>query len=163
MRPCIEHKADLEPCHSGGYIAIWGTVLRVHGNTPAEAMLNFDLKWGELELPQPPAHSKWLFLGLSPTEARMLDFIMRAGKEGIHRERLLAMLYSGSEKDWPQDRILDIFAIRIRKKLKAVGSNIEIQAVKGFGWRAFEPGQDLALPPEFMALLRKRREARLAA
>lgn len=111
---------------------------------------------------RPADHSKWLLLGLSPTEARMLDFIMKAGKAGIHRERLMAMLYSGSGKDWPQDRILDVFAIRIRKKLKAAGSDIEIRSIRGFGWRAFEPSQDFTLPPGFMVLLRKRRKARIA-
>ena len=47
MRPCIEFNARLEVCHSGGWLAMFGDKFWVHGDTPAEAMDNFDKAWVE--------------------------------------------------------------------------------------------------------------------
>lgn len=161
MRACIEFHAELEPVFPNRWLARWGDAFQApSGATPAEAMDNFDIAWGEAQIQKVPDHSKWLELGLTGKQAHLLDLIVKAGPSGLHRERAMAGLYSASEKDWPQARTLDVFICKIRKTLKAANYPMTIDPISGFGWRAVETAQEITLPTEFMAILRKQRHPR---
>lgn len=72
-------------------------------------------------------------LRLTKQEARLLHHLdLRDGKAAT-KEALMAALYHAEPGDWPEDKIIDVFVCKLRKKL--VGTPYSIETVWGIGYR----------------------------
>lgn len=78
--------------------------------------------------------------GLTATEARLFGCLLAA--ELVTREAFMAALYRDLRKDPPEEKIIDVFVCKIRRKLKPFGIEIATR------W-----GQGHALTPEAKALV----------
>ena len=70
---------------------------------------------------------------LSPTEFDFLAFLMERGDTAVSREELLDTLW---KVNWQADtRVADDLVKRLRKKLRARNSSLQIETVWGYGFR----------------------------
>jgi len=83
----------------------------------------------------PGAVDQYCQLGLTPKEGRILDVLKRAGNRGVSRDGLMAAVYGAEAGDWPQDKIIDVFLVRIRRKIADQPFHIENVFGRGFRFR----------------------------
>ena len=70
---------------------------------------------------------------LTPSEYAFLAFLMKRGGAAVSREELLEALW---KVEWQADtRVADDLVKRLRKKLRARNSPVQIETVWGFGFR----------------------------
>ena len=72
--------------------------------------------------------------GLSPLETKLFSILKHAGPRGLAKERLMALCYASSLKDWPDYKTLDVRICSIRKKLLTANAPDWIQTIPGLGW-----------------------------
>ena len=71
---------------------------------------------------------------LTTTEERFLCAIRAVGPNILHRERGLLALY-GMWDDMPDQKIIDVWLSKLRKKLREAQAQITIETIWGRGWR----------------------------
>lgn len=74
---------------------------------------------------------------LTPSEEGVLLVLYGAKTRVVHRERMLIGLY-GILADAPDQKTLDVFVCKIRRKLMEAQARISIETVWGRGWRLTE-------------------------
>ena len=72
-------------------------------------------------------------LGLTMTEFALLRCLLAAGGQAVSRDELLKDVW-GIDAE-VETRVTDECVRRVRHKLKAAGSTVQIKAVWGFGYR----------------------------
>lgn len=72
--------------------------------------------------------------GLTRQQTTVLRVLLR--NETPRKSTFMAALYSGSWKEYPDEKIVDIFIHQLRKRLKV--HNIKIETVWGVGYRMSE-------------------------
>ena len=77
-------------------------------------------------------------LGLTMTEFALLRCLLAAGGQAVSRDELLKDVW-GIDAE-VETRVTDECVRRVRHKLKAAGSAVQIKAVWGFGYRLQEAG-----------------------
>lgn len=82
----------------------------------AEALISFPRSWR-----------------LTEKEARFVSALMRSKTGAMSKEALMTALY-GLEPD-VEEKIIDVWACKLRKKLKTLGVAVEIETVWGQGYR----------------------------
>ena len=83
-------------------------------------------------IPQAFVPPEWHLSG----RERDLLLALRGGSPNVvHRERLLTALYGVLEQDMPDQKILDVFVCKLRRKLTVAESGVTIETVWGRGWR----------------------------
>lgn len=82
----------------------------------AEALVSFPRSWRLTEM-----------------EARFVSVLMRSKTGAMSKEALMTALY-GLEPD-VEDKVIDVWACKLRKKFKALGVAVEIETVWGQGYR----------------------------
>lgn len=85
---------------------------------------------------------------LTGKERAILAALMKAGNRGMSKDGLLANAYSGiPDNSWPEQKIIDVFVCKLRKKFFLAKLPNPIQTVYGAGYRIckHEPGTDYAL------------------
>ncbi|BAU91210.1 hypothetical protein MPPM_2605 [Methylorubrum populi] len=71
---------------------------------------------------------------LTTSEQRMMR-ALRASAPGIlHKERAMIAMY-GTWEDAPEQKIVDVFICKIRRKLMEAQTRIHIETIWGRGWR----------------------------
>lgn len=70
---------------------------------------------------------------LTPTEARLLHFMMQHFDEAISRERLLKDVWDFSSE--VESRVCDETNRRLRRKLNEAGADVALQTVWGYGFK----------------------------
>ncbi|HVJ44642.1 MAG TPA: helix-turn-helix domain-containing protein [Dongiaceae bacterium] len=71
-----------------------------------------------------------LALGLTKHEGQLLGLLVK--RQAVMREMAMAVMYGDAARQPQDDRILDVYIARIRKKLDQFG--IEIKTMWGSGW-----------------------------
>ncbi|MGX7708008.1 winged helix-turn-helix domain-containing protein [Methylobacterium sp. Gmos1] len=74
---------------------------------------------------------------LTPHEEAVLLVLYGAKTRVVHRERMLIGVY-GILADAPEQKILDVFVCKVRRKLMEAQTRISIDTVWGRGWRLNE-------------------------
>lgn len=75
---------------------------------------------------------------IPPKAALLLDMLQSAGHNGIGNERILASMYSGGNKAWPQRNIIKVWICHIRTALKRDNAPFHIETIWGWGYRIVE-------------------------
>lgn len=81
-----------------------------------------------------PVVTNWLIYGLTPTESRFMDCLASKPGRVFSRDALMNALYF-DKVETPAEKILDIFATKIRAKLKKSDAPCWIETIWGTGWR----------------------------
>jgi two-component system response regulator MprA len=117
-----------KPFHFAELVARLRAALRRAGSNPAEIVHDLRL--------DPVSHEMSTdgdAIGLTPTEFRLLARLVAEQGSVVRRHQLLAT-------GWPDgatvaDNTLDQYATRLRRKLREVGSNLELETARGIGYR----------------------------
>lgn len=98
------------------------------------------LRYGNSLVAASEALLQWNDIGLTPTEGGYLMALKKAGPRGMEKSGLLSVMYA-SEPDvsWPEIKIIDVWASKIRKKFYLAGMTNPIRTVWGRGYRFEEP------------------------
>ena len=68
--------------------------------------------------------AEWRAMGLTGQERRFLAALERAGPAGATKERIFSVMYSDRPcADWPEIKIIDVWASKVRPKLEAANAN----------------------------------------
>lgn len=70
---------------------------------------------------------------LRPKEAELLSILRKVGPSGLHNDRIMAIMYSGSLKEPPHPNIIKVWVSHIRKALKAHNAPFHIETIWGWG------------------------------
>ncbi|THG34765.1 response regulator transcription factor [Adlercreutzia caecimuris] len=73
-------------------------------------------------------------LSVTPTEAALLAFLLRRAEKSVAKEELLREIWGYREV--VETRATEIAARRLRNKLIDAGSNVAIQTIWGYGYKA---------------------------
>jgi hypothetical protein len=90
-------------------------------------------------VPMSQLPSQW---NLSSHQARLLRAIRAAGPSGLSHDSAMLAIY-GMIDEAPDDRIIHVFLVHIRRRLAAANVPICIERIPKFGWR---------MPPESCAV-----------
>ena len=71
---------------------------------------------------------------LTGKEEMLLRALRAVGPNVLHHERAMLALY-GMWEDMPEQKIIDVFICKIRRKLMEAQAQIRIETVWGRGWR----------------------------
>lgn len=83
---------------------------------------------------------------LTRIERRFLGMLCRRAGHTLSKENLIAaMNWDRPVDDWPLDKIVDVVACKLRRKL---GDRIDIQTIWGVGYRVPAPSKALPAPAE---------------
>ena len=72
---------------------------------------------------------------IPPKAALLLAMLQSAGTDGLANERILASIYSGSGRSWPQRNIIKVWITHIRSALKRENAPFSIETIWGHGYR----------------------------
>jgi two-component system, cell cycle response regulator CtrA len=86
----------------------------------------------QLREPLPPAYRLPRQWGLTPREADLLIVLFTARLPYSHRDAIMDAMYGGLD-DQANDRIIDVWINKIRKKLKPFGIRVESKWGHGYG------------------------------
>ncbi|WP_152393422.1 response regulator transcription factor [Paenibacillus guangzhouensis] len=73
---------------------------------------------------------------LSKKEAALAALLMENGNKVLRREKLLESLWD--DESFVEENTLNVNVARLRKKLDEIDSNVEIETVRGIGYRMVE-------------------------
>lgn len=94
---------------------------------------------------------------LTPFECRLVQILADRAPAIVTKEAIFDILYAGrAEGDLPQPKILDIWAFKIRRKIRRIGLDLETSLGTGVALVRIDAGEGPFVPA------RQRREARLA-
>lgn len=83
-------------------------------------------------IPQAIIPFSWRLTG---RERDVLLALRKASPNVLHRERMLITLYGILEADMPDQKILDVWICKLRRKLMLSQTRVTIETVWGRGWR----------------------------
>lgn len=81
---------------------------------------------------------------LTGCETKFLFAVRAVAPNVAHKERVLIAMYGVLDQDMPDQKVIDVYACKVRRKLMAVQAQIHIETVWGRGYR---------LSPESLARL----------
>ena len=100
---------------------------------------HIDEMTGEIEtlkmaVSTPDVSDRWVKFGMTRTEARIMRILEHAGPKGTNREVIYSTLYFArpNRDDLPEIKIIDVFMVRIRKKLQ--GTSFSVKTIWGSGY-----------------------------
>lgn len=97
------------------------------------------LKYGN-ELAAADVENPWPEIHFTAAELQYLLVLKRAGDRGMEKNGLLTVLYAGRpDNSWPEIKIVDVLASKVRKKFYAAGMTSPIETIWGRGYRFREP------------------------
>lgn len=79
---------------------------------------------------------------LSPMEARLLTAIRAAAPYVCTSHRAMLGMYGPHEQDWPEEKCLQVYICKLRRKLAAIRLPVEIVTVRSTGYRIGADGAD---------------------
>lgn len=77
---------------------------------------------------------------LSSREQQIMEMLIRAGVAGVSRESFMQRIWEPEEQ--PEGNVLDVYISFLRRKLKYLRSGVQIGALRGFGYRLEEMGEN---------------------
>lgn len=75
---------------------------------------------------------------IPPKAALLLAMLQNAGSDGLANERILASIYSGGGRSWPQRNIIKVWITHIRSALKRENAPFHIETIWGWGYRVVD-------------------------
>lgn len=77
---------------------------------------------------------------LSTREQQIMEMLIRAGAAGVSRESFTQHIWEPEEQ--PEGNVLDVYISFLRRKLQYLRSDVQIAALRGFGYRLENSKED---------------------